>query len=95
MKSHAVYAYGVVSSSMLYSIHGTFPAPEGYAEIDDSRTMVGGEAANSSIVLSRLGVRVKLDGNWLGADENGKRTKALLSQYEIDTAYRFCRQLCE
>ena len=86
MKPHAVYAYGVVSSSMLYSIRGTFPSPEGYAEIDDFRHMIGGEAANSSIVLSRLGVRVKLDGNWLGDDENGKRTKAMLSDYQIDTS---------
>ena len=37
MKPHAVYAYGVVSSSTLYSIGGTFPSPEGYAEIDDRR----------------------------------------------------------
>jgi sugar/nucleoside kinase (ribokinase family) len=86
MKSHAVYAYGVVSSSTLYSIRDAFPAPEGYAEIEDVRHMTGGEAANSSIVLSRLGIRVKLDGNWLGADENGKRTKALLSDYQIDTS---------
>ena len=86
MKPHAVYAYGVVSSSTLYSIRGAFPSAEGYAEIDDFRHMTGGEAANSSIVLSRLGVRVKLDGNWLGADENGKRTKALLSDHQIDTS---------
>ena len=92
MKPHAVYAYGVVSSSTLYSIHGTFPSPEGYAEIDDFRNMTGGEAANSSIVLSRLGVPVKLDGNWLGADENGKRTKALLSDYQIDTSRLLLRE---
>jgi sugar/nucleoside kinase (ribokinase family) len=86
MKPHAVYAYGVVSSSTLYRIRGAFPSREGYAEIADFRHMTGGEAANSSIVLSRLGVRVKLDGNWLGDDENGERTKALLSGYQIDTS---------
>ena len=86
MKPYDVYSYGVVSSSTLYGIRGAFPAPEGYAEIDDVRHMTGGEAANSSIVLSRLGARVKLDGNWLGADESGKRTKALLSDYQIDTS---------
>jgi sugar/nucleoside kinase (ribokinase family) len=86
MTPHDVYAYGVISSSTLYRIRGPFPAPEGYAEIDDLRHMTGGEAANSSVVLSRLGVRVKLDGNWLGDDENGKRTKALLSDYQIDTS---------
>ena len=86
MKHHDVYSYGVISSSTLYSLRGPFPSPQGYAEIDDFRYMTGGEAANSSVVLARLGVRVKLDGNWLGADENGKRTKALLSNCEIDTS---------
>jgi len=86
MKSHDVYSYGVVSSSTLYSLRGSFPAPEGYAEINDVRHMTGGEAANSSIVLSRLGARVKLDGNWLGCDESGRRTKALLTDYQIDTS---------
>ncbi|MDJ0711873.1 MAG: carbohydrate kinase family protein [Woeseiaceae bacterium] len=85
MTNHDVYAYGVVSSSTLYGILGGFPAPEGYAEVNFVRRMTGGEAANSSIVLSRLGATVKLDGSWLGADENGKRTKALLSEYSIDT----------
>lgn len=92
MKPHAVYAYGVVSSSTLYSIHGAFPSAEGYAEVDDFRHMTGGEAANSSIVLSRLGVQVKLDGNWLGADENGVRTKSLLSDYQIDTSRLLLRE---
>jgi len=86
MKPHAVYAYGVISSSTLYSLRGAFPAVEGYAEIDDVLRMTGGEATNSSIVLSRLGVQVKLDGNWLGADENGERTRTLISDYEIDTS---------
>jgi sugar/nucleoside kinase (ribokinase family) len=86
MKLFDVYSYGVVSSSTLYSISGEFPAPEGYAEINDVRHMTGGEAANSSIVLSRLGARVKLDGNWLGAHGNGKRTKDLLSEHQIDTS---------
>lgn len=86
MKSHDVYSFGVVSSSTLYGIQGEFPGPEGYAEIDDVQHMTGGEAANSSIVLARLGVHVKLDGNWIGDDDSGKRTKALLSDYKIDTS---------
>jgi sugar/nucleoside kinase (ribokinase family) len=92
MKPHAVYAYGVVSSSTLYRLRNVFPSPEGYAEIEECRHMTGGEAANSSIVLSRLGLRVKLDGNWLGDDENGERTKALLSGYQIDTSRLLLRE---
>ena len=94
MQSYDVYSYGMVSSSALYRIRGAFPAPEGYAEIEDVRHTVGGEAANSSIVLSRLGARVKLDGNWLGADESGRRTKALLSDCQIDTSRLPLREGC-
>lgn len=83
---HTVYSYGVVSSSTVYSLRDTFPSAEGYAEIDSVCHMTGGEAANSSIVLSHLGVRVKLDGNWLGDDEAGKRSKALLSDHGVDTS---------
>lgn len=86
MSSYDVYSFGVISSSTLYSIKGGFPAAEGYAEIDNGHHMTGGEATNSSIVLSRLGMQVKLDGNWIGADENGRRTKELLDSYRIDTS---------
>ncbi len=86
MKTHDVYSFGVVSASTLYSIRGAFPAPQGYAEIDEVRHMTGGEAANSSIVLARLGASVKLDGNRLGDDNAGQRTKALLESYGIDTS---------
>ena len=86
MKKHDVYSFGVVSSSTLYCVRGAFPKPEGYAEIDSVRYMTGGEGANSSIVLARLGARVKLDGNWVGADDRGKRTKSLLSEHRIDTS---------
>lgn len=81
-----VYAYGVVSSSTLYRVRDAFPAAEGYAEIEDLLHMTGGEAANSSIVLSRLGARVKLDGSWIGDDDNGLRTKALLDDFGIDSS---------
>lgn len=86
MSTFDVYSFGVVSSSTLYVFKGDFPCPDGYAEIDDVQYMVGGEAANSSIVLSRLGVRVKLDGNWLGDDDRGSRTKAFLDGFSIDTS---------
>jgi sugar/nucleoside kinase (ribokinase family) len=95
MNSHDVYSYGVVSSSTLYSILGEFPGSEGYAEIDDVRYMTGGEATNSSVVLSRLGVQVKLDGNWLGDDDSGRRTKALLSEYGIDSTRLPLRKRCK
>jgi sugar/nucleoside kinase (ribokinase family) len=74
----------VVASSTLYRIDGAFPAAQGYGEITDALHMTGGEAANSSIVLARLGASVKLDGNWIGDDASGRRTRALLSDRGID-----------
>lgn len=86
MSAFDVYSFGVVSSSTLYRIKGEFPGPDGYAEIVDVLHMTGGEAANSSIVLARLGSRVKLDGNWIGADDGGRRTKVMLDDFQIDTS---------
>ncbi len=85
MSAHDVYSFGMVSSSTLYRMKGPFPSPDGYVELDTVHYMIGGEAANSSIVLSRLGASVKLDGNWIGADDAGKRTKKILANYGIDT----------
>ncbi len=85
MPSHQVFAYGVISSSTVYKLRGRFPGVEGYAEVDSVRHATGGEAANSSVVLARLGIPVLLDGNWLGDDDGGRRVKALLSGYAIDT----------
>lgn len=86
MNTYDVYSFGMVSSSTLYVFRGNFPSPDGYAEIDDVQYMVGGEAANSSIVLSRLGVRVKLDGNWIGDDDEGRRTKTIIDSFRIDSS---------
>lgn len=81
-----VYSYGVVSSSTLYTLKDGFPGVEGYAEIESVQHMTGGEAANSSIVLARLGVRVRLDGNRIGDDDGGKRTRDLLDRFGIDAS---------
>jgi sulfofructose kinase len=86
MSDHDVYAFGVVASSTHFGLEGPFPAPEGYAEIESVSHMIGGEAANSSLVLSRLGAKVKLDGNWIGADDAGRHVKSLLEQFGIDTS---------
>jgi hypothetical protein len=40
-----------------------YPRPNTYAEIARSYPSVGGEAANSAIVLASLGVCTRLDGN--------------------------------
>jgi sugar/nucleoside kinase (ribokinase family) len=84
MKPFDVYAYGVVSSSTLHLIRHPFPPPDGYAEITQTYSMTGGEALNSSIVLSRLGLRVLLDGNWIGDTPEGKLLLERIRKYNID-----------
>jgi len=70
MDTYDVYSYGVISSSTLYLLKDYFPAKSGYAEINKIYKNIGGEAANTSIVLSRLGLKVKLDGNWINPDDD-------------------------
>ncbi|MBE0696221.1 MAG: carbohydrate kinase family protein, partial [Anaerolineaceae bacterium] len=67
-----------------YLLYQPFPAPDGYAEIAQTNWMTGGEALNSSIVLSRLGMRVLLDGNWIGDTADGKTLLETIRTYNID-----------
>ena len=84
MKDFDVYAYGVIASSELHLLRAPFPSPDGYAEIAESHFMTGGEALNSALVLSRLGLRVQLDGNWIGDTAAGERLLGIIHQYGID-----------
>ena len=85
MNQYDVYSYGMASSSTLVILKQPFPAPEGYAEIDRIYTMTGGEACNSSIVLSRLGLRVQLDGVWIGDTAEGRGLLDILNRFQVDT----------
>jgi sugar/nucleoside kinase (ribokinase family) len=62
-----------------------FPKPNCYAEICQTLPSIGGEAANSAIMLSKLGIKTKLDGNWLG-EENAKKISTILSSFDIDSS---------
>jgi sugar/nucleoside kinase (ribokinase family) len=87
MKDFDVYAYGVIASSELHLLSKPFPPPDGYAEIAESHFMTGGEALNSAIVLSRLGLSVQLDGNWIGDTPAGERLLARIRGYGINTQH--------
>lgn len=86
MKDYDVYAYGVIAASELHLLSTPFPSPDAYAEIAESYFMTGGEALNSAIVLSRLGLSVQLDGNWIGDTPVGERLLATIQRYAIDTS---------
>ena len=67
-----VYLYGMISASRVYILDESFTFPESnqYAEIKKSIPSVGGEAANSAIMLSKLGIQTRLDGNWLNQNHS-------------------------
>jgi sugar/nucleoside kinase (ribokinase family) len=81
-----VYAYGMLAASTLHLLSQPFPASEGYGEIRATHAMTGGEALNSSLVLSRLGLRNRLDGNWIGDNPGGKSLLGILRKTSIDVS---------
>jgi sugar/nucleoside kinase (ribokinase family) len=85
-KKFDVYAFGMVCPSRLLILKDPWPRPDGYAEIRTSYDTIGGEAANCAIVMARLGVTVKLDGNWLPANDAGRSALLLLKNQHVDTA---------
>lgn len=86
MKKFDVYSFGMIAASTLYLLKDKYPEADSYAEIKGSYKMTGGEAANSSIVLSKLGVSVKLDGSWIGKSDGGLNTLKILQNFNIDTS---------
>jgi sugar/nucleoside kinase (ribokinase family) len=83
-KQYDVYAYGMISASTLHILSMPFPAPDRYSEIKHSLRMTGGEALNSSIVLSRLGVACKLDGTWIGDNADGQALLDIMRGFDMD-----------
>jgi sugar/nucleoside kinase (ribokinase family) len=82
-----VYLYGMVAASTVHVLRSdfAFPKPNGYAEIEHTLPSIGGEAANSAIVLAKLGLRTRLDGNWIHP-RNAERVKGTLAAFGIDVS---------
>jgi sugar/nucleoside kinase (ribokinase family) len=82
-----VYVYGMISPSLVHVLRQdfSFPKANGYAEIERTLPSIGGEAANSAIALARLGLSVKLDGNWLNVAA-ADRVAGTLARYGIDVS---------
>jgi sugar/nucleoside kinase (ribokinase family) len=80
-----VYLYGMISASTVYCLDESFafPHPNQYAEIKEYLPSVGGEAVNSAIMLSKLGIKTKLDGNWLN-ENNADKILKILKPFDID-----------
>ena len=80
-----VYLYGMISPSTVHVLRDdfSFPQPNKYAEIARTYPSIGGEAANSAIVLAKLGLQTKLDGNWIHP-ANANKVTSLLGAFGID-----------
>lgn len=68
------YCFGHISTGKLYRIKGAYPQANGYAEYTEILDNYCGEALSTGIVLQRLGVHTILEGNWIGDNEDGRKT---------------------
>ena len=80
-----VYCYGMISPSTVYLLTKDFLYPQAntYAEVECVFPSVGGEAANSAIVLQKLGIPTSLDGTWIARERSGQLFE-LLGTYGLD-----------
>jgi sugar/nucleoside kinase (ribokinase family) len=78
-----VYIYGMTVLSTIHLLKGKFPSSDAYQEIQETFVMPGGEGANCAIVLSNLGLRVALDGCYLG-EQTEKPLLQSLGDWNID-----------
>jgi sugar/nucleoside kinase (ribokinase family) len=68
------YLYGMITPSIVHILREDFAFPKAndYAEIGRTVESVGGEAANSAVILAKLGLSTQLDGNWIHRQRAGQ-----------------------
>ncbi|NLG19483.1 MAG: carbohydrate kinase family protein [Fibrobacter sp.] len=76
MESNDVYLYGMTVLSTIHSLNGKYPEADSYGEIEDTVLVPGGETGNSAIILANFGLKVKVDGPYLG-----NRTLKAISEF--------------
>lgn len=80
-----VYCFGMISPSTVYLLNkdSSYPEANGYGEVEKIIPSVGGEAVNTAIMLSKLGIKSKLDGTWIIKSKDIE-VKKLLAPFDID-----------
>jgi sugar/nucleoside kinase (ribokinase family) len=81
-----VYAFGHVSTGRILHLKDPFPSADGYGEVVQDLENHAGEATGSALVLTRLGLSVRLEGNWIGDNEPCRRTLGFLGGRGIDVS---------
>ncbi len=67
MKAEA-YLFGQVLGTHSFRLKGDFLKPDEYSEIDAHYFLPGGETGTACTVLSSLGVKVRMDGTYIGTE---------------------------
>ncbi len=83
--AHDVYLYGMNLVSTIHILAGDYPKPDSYGEIKKTYVCPGGETANAAIILSKLGLKVLIDGPFLGR-ETAPVFLEYMHKYGIDTS---------
>jgi sugar/nucleoside kinase (ribokinase family) len=87
-----VVVYGTVALDAIWRVEALAP-PGGWQPILEERKMIGGEAANTAIALTRWGVRVALVGNGIGDDTDGNLLRSLFACDAPNLDLRFIRSM--
>lgn len=67
-RSPEAYLFGQVLGTHSFLLRDGFLQPDEYAEIQAQYFLPGGETGTAATVLSSLGVSVRMDGTWIGAE---------------------------
>lgn len=87
-----VVVYGTVCLDAIWRVERLAP-PGGWAPILEEKKMIGGEASNTAVALSRWGLRVALVGNAIGDDEDGRLLRRLFARDAPEIDLRYIRTL--
>lgn len=78
-----VLCYGVLGVDQIVQI-ARLPERDGHTRVFHDGEYIGGEAANTALTLSGLGVNVRLMGNALGEDRQGAFFLRAIRHYPVD-----------
>ena len=88
-KEPEVYLFGQILGTHSFLLKDGFLKPDEYSEIGEQYFLPGGETGTAATVLDSLGVSVRVDGTWIGA-EVAPMLKAFYAEKNVDlTPLRF------
>ena len=62
------YLFGQILGTHSFLLKGGFLQPDEYSEIQEQYFLPGGETGTAATVLESLGMRVRMDGTWIGTE---------------------------